>query len=342
MIQKSARNNPRGIAQGWNTNRGIAHLGDKLFIGATDGRLIAVNMHTGEEVWATRTFELGEHKSITGAPRAFKNTVVIGHGGGEYGTRGYVDAYDADTGERKWRFYTVPGNPSEGFENPAMEMAAKTWHGDWWTMGGGGTVWNAITYDDELDQLYIGVGNGDPWDYDLRSDGKGDNLFLGSIVALDPDTGDYLWHYQQTPGERWDYKSAMDIVLADMAVDGEERKVILHAPTNGFFYVLDRTNGNLISAEKYTKSTWADRIDLETGRPVLTDAAEYRTGPKLLYPSPFGGHNWQAMSYNPETGLVYIPHTKMPARYEVGPTPEFSRQFHGYRPFDNLPLDRRR
>lgn len=335
---KIGKESPRKTAQGWNTNRGVAYLNGKVFVGATDGRLIALDAKTGEEVWSKRTFPITARKSITGAPRAFKNMVIIGHGGAEYGTRGYMTAYHAETGEKMWRFYTVPGNPADGFENAAMEMAAETWHGDWWKMGGGGTVWNALTYDEELDQLYIGVGNGDPWDYDLRSEGKGDNLFLGSVVALNPNNGEYIWHYQMTPGERWDYKSTMDMVLADLVIDGKPRKVLMQAPTNGFFYILDRTDGELLSAEKYTKSTWAERIDMETGRPVLTDAAEYRTGKKLMYPSPFGGHNWQAMAYSPDTELVYIPHMLMGATYEVGHKPDFRDDFMAIGLYTGYPL----
>ncbi len=322
------KQSPRTIALGWNINRGLAYLNGKLFIGATDGRLIAIDQETGNQVWATETFDPEESKAITGAPRAFKNQVVIGHGGAEYGTRGYVSAYDAETGEQLWRFYTVPGNPAEGFENSSMEMAAETWFGEWWKMGGGGTVWDAITYDKELDQLYIGVGNGDPWDYDLRSDGKGDNLFLGSIVALDPDTGKYLWHYQATPGERWDFKSTQDMILTELEIDGRPRKILMQAHTNGHFYVLDREDGVLLSAEKYAKSTWADYIDLETGKPVLSEEAKYRDGgPSLIWPSPFGSHNWQSMSYSPNTGLVYIPEMQLAGEYSVGPDPEFRDKF---------------
>ena len=322
---------PRQIAQGWNTNRGLAHIDGRLFVGATDGRLIAIDAATGTEIWATRTFDVGERKSITGAPLAFANTVIIGHGGAEYGTRGYVTAYDSTTGEQLWRFYTVPGEPGvpdNAASDSAMQIAAESWHGEWWKLGGGGTVWNAMTYDEELNQVYIGVGNGDPWEYGLRSEGKGDNLFLGSIVAVDADTGEYRWHYQSTPGERWDYKSTMDMVLTDLEIDGVNRKVLMQAPTNGFFYVLDRTNGKVISAEKYTKSNWAERIDLTTGRPILSEAAQYeKLGKSLIYPSPFGGHNWQSMSFNPQTGLVYIPETQQPAEYSVGPKPSMRKDF---------------
>jgi len=234
--------------------------------------------------------------------------VLIGNGGTENGpTRGWVTAYDADTGEEAWKFYIVPGNPADGFENAAMEMAAKTWTGEWWNHGGGGNAWHGFTYDAELDMLYIGTGNGSPWNRKIRSPGGGDNLFLSSIVALNPDTGEYIWHYQTAPGDTWDFTSTMDIILADLNVEGEERKAILHAPKNGFFYVIDRKTGKLISAEPYVETTWASHIDMETGRPVEVEGSRYEDGPADITPSPWGAHNWQAMSYNPQTGLAYIP-----------------------------------
>lgn len=234
--------------------------------------------------------------------------MLIGNGGTENGpSRGYVTAYDAETGKQAWRFYIVPGNPSDGFENDAMRMAAKTWTGQWWLHGGGGNAWHGFTYDAELDQLYIGTGNGSPWNRKIRSPEGGDNLFLCSIVALDPDTGEYRWHYQTTPGETWDFNSNMDIVLADLPIEGRPRKVILHAPKNGFFYVIDRANGKLISAEPFTKTTWASRIDIETGRPVEVEGARYERGVATVAPTPLGAHSWHAMSFNPKTGLAYYP-----------------------------------
>jgi quinohemoprotein ethanol dehydrogenase len=186
-------------------------------------------------------------------------------------------------------------------------MAAETWTGEWWKHGGGGNAWHGFTYDAELDQLYIGTGNGSPWNRKIRSPGGGDNLFLSSIVALDPDTGDYLWHYQTTPGESWDYNSNMDIVLADLEIDGKVVKALMHAPKNGFFYVIDRSNGQLISAEPFAETTWATHVDLQTGRPVEVTGARYEEGPAIISPSPWGAHSWHAMSYNPGTGLAYLP-----------------------------------
>ena len=281
---KSWRHSPRGIAISFNTNRGIAYDDGKIYVGTPDGRLVALDAETGAVDWATRAFPIGEHKAINGAPRAGGGKVFIGNSGAEYGTRGFVEAYDGDTGERLWRFYTVPGDPADGFENEAMAMAAKTWSGRWWKHFGGGTVWNALTYDPDLELLYVGVGNGDPWDRDVRSEGEGDNLFLASIVALDANTGRYVWHYQVNPGEQWDYKATMDMVLAEITIDEAPRKVLMQAPTNGFFYILDRITGELLSAEKYAKATWAERVDLETGRPVEMPGVRVKPGEKTDLP----------------------------------------------------------
>ncbi|MGI9328741.1 MAG: PQQ-dependent dehydrogenase, methanol/ethanol family [Pseudomonadales bacterium] len=313
---QSWKHAPRGIAISFNTNRGIAHYQNSLFVGTADGRLVSLDAKTGVVNWATRTFGRDERKAINGAPRAFDGKVFIGNSGAEFGTRGFVSAYDANSGEMLWRFYTVPGNPADGFENEAMARAAKTWHGEWWKVFGGGTVWNAMTYDPESKLLYIGVGNGDPWDHDLRSQGKGDNLYLCSIVALKADTGEYVWHYQLNPGEQWDYKATADMILAQLPIRGKQRKVIMQAPTNGFFYVLDRATGELLSAEKFEKATWAERIDLKTGRPVEVPGIRMKPGEeKLIHPGPYGAHNWQAMSFNPRVGLAYIPTMRYPAIY---------------------------
>ena len=289
-------------------SRGVALWQDKVFVGTADGRLIAVDARTGKEVWSVMTVDPGKALYITGAPKVFKGKVLIGNGGTEVGpARGYVTAYDAETGAQVWRFYIVPGNPADGFENEAMEMAAKTWTGEWWKLGGGGNAWHGFTYDPELDTLYIGTGNGAPWNRKIRSPGGGDNLFLCSIVALDPDTGAYRWHYQTTPGETWDYNSNMDIVLADLTIGGREVKALLHAPKNGFFYVIDRRTGKLLSAEPFAEVSWASKVDLATGRPVEVPGARYEKGPAVVTPGPFGAHNWPAMAFNPGTGLVYIP-----------------------------------
>ncbi|MBD3648548.1 MAG: PQQ-dependent dehydrogenase, methanol/ethanol family, partial [Pseudomonadales bacterium] len=327
-------------------NRGVAVWEGKVYVGTIDGRLVALDAATGELIWDVNTIDRSKPYTITGAPRVVKDKVIIGNGGAEYGVRGYVTAYDTETGEQVWRFYTVPGNPEEPFESPAMERAAQTWTGEWWTMGGGGTVWDSMAYDPELNLLYIGVGNGSPWNQLVRSPGGGDNLYLSSIVALNPDTGEYVWHYQTTPGDTWDYTATQHMILAELEINGETRKVIMQAPKNGFFYVLDRVTGEFISAKPYVPISWATHVDPETGRPVETPNARYQATSPLASmtpeeqiealkamtteelekafhkPSPYGGHNWHPMSYSPETGLVYIPALDIPFAY--GNEPQFN------------------
>ncbi|MBV9086493.1 MAG: PQQ-dependent dehydrogenase, methanol/ethanol family, partial [Acidobacteriaceae bacterium] len=298
-------------------NRGLAAWNGKLFIGTLDGRLIALDAANGKVVWEKLTIDPAYRYTITGAPRVVKGMVIIGNGGAEMLVRGYVSAYDAETGAMKWRFYTVPGDPSKGFENAATQKAAKTWTGEWWKFGGGGTVWDSIVYDPDTDLVFIGTGNGAPWNQRVRSPGGGDNLFLSSIVALKPETGEYVWHYQESPGEMWDFTSNQQIIVADMRIDGRPRKVLLHAPKNGFFYVIDRTNGQLISAKAYTVINWASGVDLKTGRPIETDVARYQgQDPAPVVPGPLGAHSWQPMSYDPLTGLVYIPVNDVGFKYK--------------------------
>jgi PQQ-dependent dehydrogenase (methanol/ethanol family) len=296
-------------------NRGVAVWKGQVFLGALDGRLFALDAATGKVNWEIATLDAALPYTITGAPRVVKDKVLIGNGGAEFGVRGYLSAYNVADGSLAWRFYTVPGNPELGFENKTMEMAAQTWNGKWWEIGGGGTVWDSMAYDPELDLLYFGVGNGTPWNQELRSPGGGDNLFLSSIVAVKPDTGEYVWHYQTTPGETWDYTATQHIILAQLEIDGKQRDVVMQAPKNGFFYVLDRKTGELLSAENYINITWATHVDMKTGRPVEVPEARYRDEPFLVFPSYLGGHNWHPMSYSPATGLVYIPVLDFPANY---------------------------
>jgi PQQ-dependent dehydrogenase (methanol/ethanol family) len=316
-------------------NRGVALYGGRVFVGVIDGRLVALDAKTGAVAWEAVTVDQAQAYTITGAPRAANGLVYIGNGGAEYGVRGYVSAYDAQTGSLAWRFYTVPGDPAKGRDgaasDPIMARAAQTWTGEWWKGGGGGTVWDAIVYDPEFDQLLVGVGNGSPWNHQIRSPGGGDNLFLASIVALDAKTGAYRWHYQTVPGESWDYTATQPIILADLTIDGAPRKVAMQAPKNGFFYVLDRTNGRLISASPYldmlpAKDTpkgaplaWAYAVNTATGRPVENPEARYVNGVSLIHPNPDGGHNWHPMSYSPLTGLVYFPMQDMPIDYMNDP-----------------------
>jgi quinohemoprotein ethanol dehydrogenase len=297
-------------------NRGVAAWGKRIFVGTLDGYLVALDGASGTEVWRIDTIGRRPPYTITGAPRVIKGKVIIGNGGAEYGVRGYVTAYDADTGHRVWRVYTVPGDPSRPFESPAMEKAAATWTGEWWKYGGGGTVWDSMAYDPTLDLLYIGVGNGGPWNPKIRSPQGGDNLYLSSIIALRAETGDYVWHYQTTPGDAWDYTATQHIVLADFNIQGKLRKVLMQAPKNGFFYVLDRESGQLISAKNYVPVNWASRVDLASGRPIVADEARYYEGqPRLVRPSAAGGHNWQPMAFDPKVRRVFIPAVDSPAVY---------------------------
>ena len=298
-------------------NRGVGAWKGRVYVGTLDGRLVALDAKTGKEAWSVVTVDTTKKYTITGAPRIVKGKVLIGNGGAEFGVRGYISAYDAEDGKLAWRFYTVPGDPSQPFEAAILREAASTWKGEWWKLGGGGTVWDSMAYDPELDLLYIGVGNGSPWNQHLRSPGGGDNLFLSSIVALKPDTGEYVWHYQTTPGESWDYTATQHIVLADLALDGQPRKVLMQAPKNGFFYVIDRTNGKLISAQPFATVNWASGVDTKTGRPQTNPGALYGdTGkPWFAMPGPFGAHNWQPMSFSPQTHLVYIPAQDVPFAY---------------------------
>ena len=288
-------------------NRGVALWQDSVIVGTLDGYLVAIDRNDGSERWRTLTIDPAKNYSITGAPRVADGVVVIGNGGSEYGVRGYVSGYDAATGEQLWRFYTIPGNPQEGFESPQMATAAETWTGQWWTMGGGGTVWDSIAYDPELDLLYIGVGNGAPHNREMRSPQGGDNLYIASIVALRPGTGEYVWHYQQNPGETWDYTATQQMVLADITWQGTKRQVLMQAPKNGFFFIIDRVTGELLSAEPFVPVNWASHYDMETGRPVENPAARYVDEPFTVRPSGLGGHNWHSMSYSKQTGLVYLP-----------------------------------
>jgi len=294
-------------------SRGLAFYENTVYLASYDGRLIALDAKTGEERWSVLTIDPSKRYTITGAPRVFKGKVVIGNGGAEYPTRGYVTAYDARTGEKVWRFYTVPGEPGkrdgEPSDEPLERLARPTWFGDdYWKNGGGGTAWDAIVYDRELDRLYIGTGNGAPHNHFVRSEGKGDNLFLASIIAVNPDTGEYIWHYQVNPGESWDYTAVQPMILADLDIAGKRRKVLMQAPKNGFFYVIDRETGKPISADPFVPNPrWASRIDPATWRPVENPGARYLDAPFINMPGPPGAHNWQPMAFSPDTGLVYLP-----------------------------------
>jgi len=292
---------------GWGS-RGIAWWNHKIYTGTQDGRLIAIDEKAGFPLWSVQTFPKDSAAYITGAPRAFGGKVIIGHSGDTGTNRGYVTAYNTEDGKLAWRFYSVPGNPANGFESPAMEAAAQTWAGDWWKFGGGGDIWNAVSYDPETDTVYVGTGNGYPINRRVRSADLGDNLFVASIIALDGTTGRYKWHYQLNPGDTWDYDATTDMELATLRLGGQVRRVLLQAAKNGFIYVINRDNGKLISAAPYTKVTWAKRIAIETGRPVENARARYPNSDSVeIWPGPFGAHGWLPMSYSPRTHLVYVP-----------------------------------
>jgi quinohemoprotein ethanol dehydrogenase len=289
-------------------NRGAAFDADRVFVGTLDGRLVALDAKTGRPLWEVLTVDPSLPYSITGAPRVVGGKVVIGNAGADMGVRGYVSAYDAETGELAWRFHTVPGPPDRPQESPALERALPTWNGDlWWQVGGGGTVWDSMAYDPELDLLYVGTGNGSPWNRWLRSPGGGDNLYLASILALRPETGELVWHYQTTPGETWDYTATQSLILADLEIDGHPRRVLMQAPKNGFFYMLDRATGELLSADPFVEVSWASHVDLRSGRPVETGQGDYSQGTATIQPGPMGGHNWHSMAFSPRSGLAYIP-----------------------------------
>lgn len=296
-------------------NRGVAVWNGRVYLGTFDGRLVALDAGTGKQVWSVSTIDDPnadpQSYTITGAPRVVKGKVIIGNAGGEYKARGYITAYDAESGKKVWRFYTVPGEPGKpdgAASDRVLESKARpTWSGEFWKLGGGGTTWDGMAYDPRLDLLYFGTDNGEPWNHAVR--GGGDNLFTASIIAVRPDTGEYVWHFQNTPAESWDYSAVQQMTLADLTIDGKVRQVIMQAPKNGFFYVLDRATGELISAQPYTRVNWARGLDPRTGRPIENPQARYgETGkPWIAMPGPSGAHSWPAMSYDPLTRLVYVP-----------------------------------
>lgn len=303
-------------------NRGLAYEDGRIFVAEMDGRVDALDAKTGKVLWTAESVPPGpqyQFNNSSGAPRTMNGKVIIGGAGADAGGRGFVTAFDAKTGRLLWRFFTVPGTPDENKGDPAMEAAAKTWNGEYWKTGTGGTVWNGMTFDPELNRIYVGVGNAGPYDPERRSPGGGDNLYTSSIVALDANTGKYLWHYQENPRDSWDYKATPNIVMATLNIDGQPKKVLMHAPTNGFFYLLDRQTGKFLSAGQTTFQNWAKGIDAKTGRPIENANIRYENGRTEIWPGTIGGHNWQAMSYSPKTGLVYIPVHQVGALFSRNP-----------------------
>jgi quinohemoprotein ethanol dehydrogenase len=295
-------------------NRGIAAWNGKIIMGTIDARLIAIDAKTGKAVWDTDVVpaslglgEMADRYSITMAPRVAKGKVFIGASGGEFGVRGFTAAYDVETGKEIWRFWNVPGDPAKGFESKALEKAAKTWSGEWWKNGGGGTVWDAAIYDPVTDLLYFGTGNGAPWNQRMRDAGAGDNLYTASIIAVKPDTGEYVWHYQEVPGDAWDYDAVSPMMTADLVINGKKTHALLQPAKNGFFYVLEAKTGKLLSADPFTVVNWATGIDMKTGRPIEVPGSRYEKEPWNLSPGVQGGHSWHPNAFSPLTGLMYIP-----------------------------------
>jgi len=326
--------------------RGLALWQDKLYTATVDGRLVALDPRSGKEIWSVQTLDPRSAQYIPGAPIAFHGKVMVGIAGTEFGVRrgndtewnrGYVSAYDAQTGKQVWRFYTVPGDPAKGFENKAMRMAAKTWPAGWWKWGGGGTVWSeGFNYDPELNLLFINTGSPNPTPRKAR--GPGDALFTDSVIALDADTGEYRWHYQLNPSDQWAWDACTPMILANLRIKGQTVKTLMLAPKNGFFYVIDRTNGKLVSAEPYTKENWATKIDLATGRPVELPSADYsKLGKALVYPGVSGPRSWEAISYSPQTGLVYIASYDLGTLYQLAGRKPFGRELEGFSFYDMLP-----
>jgi quinohemoprotein ethanol dehydrogenase len=309
---------PAKMHLSFGANRGAAYAQGRVFAATLDGRLLALDAGTGKLLWQVQTVSPQAMQFITGAPRTFNGKVIIGQGGADFGARGYVTAYDQATGKQVWRFYAAPGSPEQNKGDPAMEKAAATWTGDYWKTGTGGGAWDSITFDPDLNRIYIGTANASPYDPEQRSPGGGDNLYTASIVALDADTGKYAWHYQVNPRDSWDYDSTQQMTLATLIIDGKPRKVLMQAPKNGFLYVIDRESGKLISAGKIGKATWADHIDLATGRPVEEKDIRYETGETIIWPAPAGAHSWQSMSFSPKTGLLYIPYMQVGIRFVRG------------------------
>ena len=321
---KMWQHNPVKMNYGFGANRGVAYHDGKIFSAALDGRLFALDAKTGTKLWEAETTDPKGGQTITGAPRVMNGKVIIGQGGADFGMRGYVSAWDENTGKMAWKFYVVPASPEENKGNPALEAAAKTWTGNFWKKGGlGGGPWDSMTYDAELNRVYVGTANAYDYDPEMRSPGGGDNLYTASIVALDADTGQYLWHYQVNPRDSWDYDSTQQMTLATLTIEGRPRKVLMQAPKNGFFYVIDRETGKLISAGQIAKQNWAERIDLVTGRPVEKQGIRYESGSSVIYPNGTGAHSWMRMAFSPKTGLVYVPTMQAGVRlYKGEPAPD--------------------
>ncbi len=294
-------------------NRGLVAFDGRLFVGALDGWLHALDARTGRRIWKVDTLiGRSERKpyTLTGAPLLAGDLIIVGNGGADFaGARGYVSAYDRKSGAFRWRFFTVPRNPAEGPQDqPHLLAAVKTWDPRHrWDAGSGGTAWDGMAYDPKLRLVYIGTAN--PAPYNMRLGGRhgGDELYAASIIAIHADDGSMAWYYQTTPGDRWDYDSTQKLILADIDLNGRRRQVVMQAAKNGFYYVLDRASGELVSAHNFAFVNWTRGIDAATGRPIADPRADYGRGPALVFPSEGGAHSWQPMAYDPGRGLAFIP-----------------------------------
>jgi quinohemoprotein ethanol dehydrogenase len=290
-------------------NRGVAAWKGRIYVGTYDGRLVALNARTGKPVWSVLTVDANKPYTSTGAPRIANGKVIIGNAGSEIGVRGYVSAYDADTGKMLWRFFTVPGDPSQPYENAAMQRAAATWTGELYWKLGGGTAWDGMVYEPKTNLVYFGTANGTPWVAEARSPGGGDNLYLNSIVAVNADTGEYAWHYQTAPAESWDFDATSPLMMLDLNLDGSTRRVVTQISKNGFYYALDAATGKLLRAKNFTTVTWASGVDMQTGRPIENPEARFgkTLKPVIVQPGAQGAHSWHPMSFSKRTGLIYTP-----------------------------------
>ncbi len=303
--------------QGIKANRGLALYNGMVIAPSLDGRLFALNALTGKPIWETRVAYTQDRYYMTMAPRIAGGKVIIGVSGGDSGeNRGFFDAYDATTGQRSWRFYTVPGDPNQPYENEAMRAAAKTWGGDFYKKGGGGAVWDGFAYDPDANLVYVGTGNAEPWVQKFRGAQNVDNLYTCSILAVDLTTGQLKWYFQTVPNDNWDFDSVQQLMLLDLTIEGRPRKVLTQAAKNGFFYAIDRVSGQFISGAPFVKVNWAKGLD-DSGRPMVNAEAYYDTEPVAVYPTGGGAHNWAPMSFNPSTGLVYIPASYMSYTYQA-------------------------
>jgi quinohemoprotein ethanol dehydrogenase len=298
-------------------NRGVAVWKGRVYVASVDGRLHALDAATGKKVWEVDT--ITDHKmpyTSTGAPQIAGRVVVIGNSGADMGhgaVRGYVSAYDVATGALRWRFYTVPPDPGKPYENPELAAADKTWDSHRASLyKGGGTAWDGFAYDPQLNMVYFGTANAAPYDSRQLGPSNPDELFTASILAVHADSGRLAWHYQATPHDHWDFDAVQKLVMADLTVSGQTRHTLMQADKNGFFYILDRKSGELLSATNYTYVNWASGIDLKTGRPIPTAQSDWYSGPKNIYPAWTGGHTWNPMSYSLTTHLVYIPVLDVP------------------------------